>query len=70
VKTEFAASKPSFARKGVHVGRKRVPRLMRRLALDGVSRRGKRRRTTSRVGGILGWSIAGMCGATSRPTRS
>ena len=31
---------------GVHVGRKRVARLMRQLELEGVSRRGKRRRTT------------------------
>jgi putative transposase len=31
---------------GVHVGRKRVARLMRRLGLQGVSRRSKRRRTT------------------------
>ena len=30
----------------VHVGRKRVARLMRRLELQGVSRRGKKRRTT------------------------
>ena len=30
----------------IHVGRKRVARLMRRLDLHGVSRRGKRRRTT------------------------
>jgi putative transposase len=32
---------------GVRVGKKRVARLMRRLALEGVSRRGKRRRTTT-----------------------
>jgi putative transposase len=32
---------------GVHVGKKRVARLMRRLELEGVSRRGKRRRTTT-----------------------
>jgi putative transposase len=31
---------------GVRVGRKRVARLMRQLELEGVSRRGKRRRTT------------------------
>lgn len=31
---------------GVCVGRKRVARLMRQLGLEGVSRRGKRRRTT------------------------
>ena len=31
---------------GVRVGRKRVARLMRQLGLEGVSRRGKRRRTT------------------------
>jgi putative transposase len=31
---------------GVGVGRKRVARLMRELGLEGVSRRGKRRRTT------------------------
>jgi putative transposase len=31
---------------GLHVGRKRVARLMRQLGLEGVSRRGKRRRTT------------------------
>jgi putative transposase len=30
----------------LHVGRKRVARLMRDLAIEGVSRRGKRRRTT------------------------
>jgi putative transposase len=30
----------------IHVGRKRVARLMRRLELQGISRRGKRRRTT------------------------
>jgi putative transposase len=32
--------------RGVRVGRKRVARLMRQLGLEGVSRRGKRRRTT------------------------
>jgi len=32
--------------RGVRVGKKRVARLMRRLELEGVSRRGKRRRTT------------------------
>jgi putative transposase len=31
---------------GIRVGRKRVARLMRQLGLEGVSRRGKRRRTT------------------------
>ena len=31
---------------GIRVGRKRVARLMRQLELEGVSRRGKRRRTT------------------------
>jgi putative transposase len=31
---------------GIRVGRKRVARLMRELELEGVSRRGKRRRTT------------------------
>ena len=31
---------------GVRVGRKRVARLMRQLELEGISRRGKRRRTT------------------------
>jgi putative transposase len=31
---------------GVRVGRKRVARLMRQLGLEGVSRRGKRHRTT------------------------
>src|SRR5262245_59622817 len=31
---------------GVRVGRKRVARLMRQLGIEGVSRRGKRRRTT------------------------
>jgi putative transposase len=31
---------------GIRVGRKRVARLMRRLGIEGVSRRGKRRRTT------------------------
>jgi putative transposase len=31
---------------GVRVGRKRVARLMRRLGIEGVSRRGKKRRTT------------------------
>jgi putative transposase len=31
---------------GVHVGRKRVARLMRQLELEGISRRGKPRRTT------------------------
>jgi putative transposase len=30
----------------VHVGRKRVARLMRELGIQGVSRRGKKRRTT------------------------
>src|SRR5713101_3166606 len=30
----------------VHVGRKRVARLMRDLGIEGVSRRGKKRRTT------------------------
>jgi putative transposase len=30
----------------VHVGRKRVARLMKRLGIEGVSRRGKKRRTT------------------------
>jgi putative transposase len=30
----------------VHVGRKRVARLMKRLGIEGVSRRGKRKRTT------------------------
>jgi len=30
----------------VHVGRKRVARLMRELGIEGVSRRGKKRRTT------------------------
>ena len=34
--------------RGVHVGRKRVARLMRALGLEGVSRRGTRRRTTIR----------------------
>jgi putative transposase len=33
--------------RGVRVGKKRVARLMRRLELEGVSRRGKRRRTTT-----------------------
>lgn len=33
--------------RGVHVGKKRVARLMRLLELEGVSRRGKRRRTTT-----------------------
>src|SRR5204862_2881702 len=33
--------------RGIQVGRKRVARLMRTLALQGVSRRGKRRRTTT-----------------------
>jgi len=33
--------------RGVRVGKKRVARLMRSLALEGVSRRGKRRRTTT-----------------------
>jgi putative transposase len=33
--------------RGIHVGRKRVARLMRQLELEGVSRRGKRRRTTT-----------------------
>ena len=33
---------------GVRVGRKRVARLMRQLGLEGVSRRGRRRRTTIR----------------------
>src|SRR5688572_15362732 len=32
---------------GVRVGRKRVARLMRQLGLEGISRRGKRRRTTT-----------------------
>ena len=32
--------------RGARVGKKRVARLMRRLELEGVSRRGKRRRTT------------------------
>jgi putative transposase len=32
--------------RGVHVGKKRIARLMRQLELEGVSRRGKRRRTT------------------------
>ena len=31
---------------GIRVGRKRVARLMRQLELEGISRRGKRRRTT------------------------
>lgn len=34
------------AEHGIRVGRKRVARLMRRLGIEGVSRRGKRRRTT------------------------
>jgi putative transposase len=33
--------------RGVRVGKKRVARLMRRRGLEGVSRRGKRRRTTT-----------------------
>ncbi len=33
-------------RHGVAVGRKRVARLMRELGTEGVSRRGKKRRTT------------------------
>jgi putative transposase len=33
--------------RGVRVGKKRVARLMQRLELEGVSRRGKRRRTTT-----------------------
>jgi len=33
--------------RGVRIGKKRVARLMRRLELEGVSRRGKRRRTTT-----------------------
>jgi putative transposase len=33
--------------RGVRVGKKRIARLMRRLELEGVSRRGKRRRTTT-----------------------
>jgi putative transposase len=33
--------------RGVRVGKKRIGRLMRRLELEGVSRRGKRRRTTT-----------------------
>jgi hypothetical protein len=38
--------------RGIRVGKKRVARPMRRLELEGVSRRGKRRRTTiARSGG-------------------
>ena len=41
------ACMPSCARShGIRVGRQRVARLMRQLELEGVSRRGKRRRTT------------------------
>jgi putative transposase len=46
--------------RGVRVGKKRVARLMRRLELEGVSRRGKRRRTTTA-------DLGGGARARSRP---
>jgi len=52
----FAASRETYGAprvhaelraRGVRVGKKRIARLMRQLEFEGVSRRGKRRRTTS-----------------------